>query len=77
MKNLRKRTILFLFLLLVLIMFTKSIVNAGKLVAEIENPLQKETMKICPPKKDSYFKTIPDSDYMKDLYNYLSLGIKC
>ena len=77
MIHLTKTALIFLFLLLVLIMFAKSIVNAGKLIVEIKNPPQKETVKICPPKNNSYFKKLPDADYMKDLYNYLSLGVKC
>jgi hypothetical protein len=77
MMYLTKTALIFLFLLLVLIMFAKSIANAGKLIVEIKTPPQKETVKICPPKNDSYFKKLPDTDYMKDLYNYLSLGVKC
>jgi hypothetical protein len=77
MKYLGKRVIIFLFLLLFLIMLTKSIINAGKLIGEVKNPPQTETIRICPPKKDSYFKKLPDAVYLKVLYNYLSLGKKC
>jgi hypothetical protein len=69
--------ILGLLTVFILFLFAKSVSIGFKVFQEIKNPPTEITVSPCPKKDESYFKKNPDSDYLKYLYNYFSLGIKC
>jgi hypothetical protein len=66
-----------LLVVFILFLFVKSADIGFKLFKEIKNPPAKITIPPCPKKDESFFKKIPDSDYLKYLYNYFSLGVRC
>lgn len=77
MKLSKTNFILGILTVFILFLFAKSANIGFKLYQEIKIPPAKVTIAPCPKKDATYFKKIPDSDYMKYLYNYLSLGVKC
>jgi hypothetical protein len=77
MKLSKSNFILGLLTVFIIFLFVKSADIGIKIFTEIKHPPAKITIAPCPKKNAAYFKKIPDSDYMKYLYNYLSLEIKC
>lgn len=77
MKLSKTNLILGLLTVFILFLFAKSADIGFKLYKEIKSPPAKVTIAPCPKKNPAYFKKIPDADYLRYLYNYFSLGIKC
>lgn len=73
----KEKVLLVLFLILLMTIILKSIVNILKEFTEIKNPPVKISVEICPPKKIGSFKNLANGGYLYALYRYESLGIKC
>ncbi|MCL4353903.1 hypothetical protein M1349_00335 [Patescibacteria group bacterium] len=77
MDSIKPNILLFLFLVLILIIFLKSLANVVKVFAEIKNPPSRQTVKVCPSKTINDFKKLNDGDFLYALYRYESMGVKC
>lgn len=66
-----------LFLALVAMMLTKSVLNTARISNELFKKPQITNVEICAQKFPEYYINKKDGDYLYALYRYKSLGIKC
>lgn len=72
-----KKYIFAFFILLVLMMFIKSMSNALRFTKELGKQPEKINIKICPKKTEKDFNKFKDKGYLFALYRYKSMGEKC